>query len=102
MMDRNSMNRVIEVLKERDNFLIAAHVNPEGDSVGSQLALLWILEKLGKTACIVNHDNVPENLTFLPGIEKVLPDIPPDFEADTLVLLDCPVKERIGNIFMRR
>jgi len=97
-MDSDSMKKVIQVFRERDNFLVTAHVNPEGDSIGSQLAILYILEKMGKNVCVVDHDRVPENMKFLPGSEKILSDIPGEVDVETLVLLDCPVRERTGNI----
>ncbi|MFH1552398.1 MAG: bifunctional oligoribonuclease/PAP phosphatase NrnA [Candidatus Omnitrophota bacterium] len=101
MMDNDSMDKVVKAFKERDNFLITAHVNPEGDSIGSQLAVYRILQKLGKKAVMVNHDEVPDNLKFLPGAELIVRKIPRDFQTDTVIILDCPVKERIGNTSRR-
>ncbi len=97
MSDEN-MDAAVEAFKERDDFLITVHVNPEGDSVGSQLAVYHMLRKLGKRAVMVNHDEVPDNLTFLPGNDLIMRETPPDFNVDTVVVLDCPVKERTGRI----
>ncbi len=97
-MDEKSLNRVLEVFKEKDNFLITAHINPEGDSVGSQLAIHALLKKLGKRSAVVNHDEVPENLLFLPGSRSILREVPRDFKAEVLVVVDCPVKERTGRV----
>lgn len=97
-MNNEGMAEVIDVLRKKDNFLLTAHVNPEGDSIGSQLALYHILKKLGKKAVMVNHDRVPENLTFLPGSSEVKSELPFDFRADVAVVLDCPVMERAGTV----
>lgn len=91
-------NNILEVLKSKDNYLITSHVNPEGDSIGSQIAMFYILQKLGKQAVMVNHDDVPDNLTFLPQSNLITTRLPDDFEVDACIILDCPVKERIGDV----
>lgn len=98
VMDREAMKKVIEALEQKDDFLITAHVNPEGDSVGSQIALFGILEKMGKNAVMVQQDPVPDNLRFLRGSGSVMRNIPGDFVPRTLIMLDCPVKERAGKV----
>ena len=96
--DTANMEHVIEMLKNRDNFLISAHVNPEGDSIGSQIAMYELLKSLGKEAIIVNHDSVPEGLMFLEGADQISTEIPEDIDAYTIIMLDCPVKERTGRV----
>lgn len=97
-MNNEGMSEVIEVLRKKDHFLITAHVNPEGDSIGSQLAMFHLLKKLGKKAVMVNHDRVPDNLRFLPGSSQVLSELPMDFIPATAIILDCPVMERAGTV----
>jgi len=97
-MNNKDMLQVIEVFKKRNNFLITSHINPEGDSIGSQLAVFDLLKRMGKNAVMVNQDEVPENLCFLPGIENIKPEVPADFRVEVAVLLDCPVKERVGYV----
>lgn len=97
-MDERNFNGLIRSLTERDNFLIAAHVNPEGDSIGSQLALRRILESAGKTAAIVNNDPVPGNLMFLPDAGRVLSSLPDGFRPEVFCVLDCPVEQRTGHV----
>ena len=99
VMDNENMKKVIDAFKARDNFLIAAHVNPEGDSIGSQLAVSYILRKLGKTSFMVNQDDIPDNLKFLSGTDEMYKAIPDGFTPETFVVVDCPVKERTGNTF---
>ncbi len=100
-MNNEAITEVINVLKTKDNFLITAHVNPEGDSIGSQLGIFNILEKLGKKAVMVGNYTVPENLKFLPGAESILSEIPEDFQPEIAIVLDCPTKERVGNLAKR-
>ncbi|NQT32783.1 MAG: bifunctional oligoribonuclease/PAP phosphatase NrnA [Candidatus Omnitrophica bacterium] len=97
-MNYDEMKKVAEAFRERNNFLIMAHINPEGDSIGSQLAVRHILETLGKSVAIAGQDVVPENLKFLPGTQEITRDVPEDFHPETLIILDCPVLERVGRI----
>jgi len=96
-----SKQQVLEAIKKHKTFLIAAHINPEGDSIASQLALQRLLSAMGKEAHIVNADKVPANLLFLPHVDtiKTMPDISDehrDFEA--AVIIDCPNKDRTGSV----
>ena len=50
---------------------ITAHVSPDGDAIGSLLALTGALRQLGKEVIPVLEDEIPENLTFLPGSEEI-------------------------------
>lgn len=92
------MNTVIKEFKKRNNFIITSHIKPEGDSIGSQIAVLHLLKSMGKKAVIVNQDEIPDNLKFLPGTEHIKHEVPGGFKPDTAVFLDCPVKERAGNV----
>lgn len=100
-MDEAGMRTVAEVFRDRDDFLITSHVNPEGDSIGSQLAVFYMLKKLGKNAVMANHDPVPDNLKFLPGTELITRGLPGDLCPGTVIVLDCAVLERTGKICRR-
>ncbi|MCK4852541.1 MAG: bifunctional oligoribonuclease/PAP phosphatase NrnA [Candidatus Omnitrophica bacterium] len=97
-MNNDEMQAVIEELKKRDDFIITAHVNPEGDSVGSQLAFFSILKKIGKNAVMLSQDDVPDNLRFLAGSDLIRSAMPEGFRPAAAVVLDCPVIERVGVI----
>jgi len=97
-VDIENIRKIAKVLNSRDNFLITAHVNPEGDSIGSQLALYHILKRIGKNVMIVNQDPVPNNLKFLPGADIISRNIPEGIEDTIVIMLDCPVRERTGKV----
>lgn len=59
-------------LEWADNFLIATHKSPDGDAVGSSLAMALYLESKGKNVTVVLPDNAPEFLTWMTGYDKVL------------------------------
>jgi bifunctional oligoribonuclease and PAP phosphatase NrnA len=93
--------QILETIKKHKHFLIAAHINPEGDSIGSQLAMANLLRSMGKTVRIVNADNVPKNLMFLPGTDQIETPLDKDqqnIKFDAAIILDCPNLERIGKV----
>ncbi|MBN1526807.1 MAG: bifunctional oligoribonuclease/PAP phosphatase NrnA [Candidatus Omnitrophica bacterium] len=92
------MNKVIEALKKNKRFLISAHVNLEGDSIGSQLAMKELLLGLGKEALILDDDVVPEHYRFLPKASEISNDLGTKFEFDAAIVLDCPTLKRTGKV----
>lgn len=93
----NDLESICRVFRERDRFLIACHENPEGDAIGSELALALALRKTGKTATVLNSDPVPENLLFLPGADTVRYD-GDGSRYDVAVVVDCGSPERTGRV----
>lgn len=88
---------LLSFFKEEDKFFIATHINPEGDALGSSLALSIALETLGKSTLVYDRDPVPEFYTFLPGYERFIrltSNITPS--SFNVVLLDCNTPERAG------
>lgn len=94
---RNDLESICRVFRERDRFLIACHENPEGDAIGSELALALALRRTGKTATVLNSDPVPENLLFLPGAGTVRRD-EDGSRYDVAVVVDCGSPERTGRV----
>lgn len=92
------MKKVIDAINKHSKFLITAHVNLEGDSVGSQLAMKELLESLGKKVVIIDSDPVPGHYKFLPRSEEISNDIDKDLDYDAIVVLDCPNLKRIGRV----
>jgi phosphoesterase RecJ-like protein len=59
-----SIFEVCNFLKETDNFIILTHASPDGDTLGSAYALLFILEKLGKKGKVICPDEIPEKYSY--------------------------------------
>ncbi len=93
-----TLPEIAERLAALDDFVICGHVNPDGDCLGSQLALMHALRKLGKRAhCVLaKPDPVPANLAFLPGAAEMVAGC--DFEGacKVFVAVDVPTVERLG------
>jgi bifunctional oligoribonuclease and PAP phosphatase NrnA len=88
---------LLSFLREKNDFFIATHINPEGDALGSALALSMALETLGKKTVLYDRDGVPDIYKYLPGQERFIQsvqDLQPS--AFNLLLLDCNTLERAG------
>lgn len=76
--------------------MITSHIRPDGDGLGSGLALYWMLQSLGKAATVVLRDRVPPAYSVLPGSDLVLvqPDV--DDLYDAAFVIECSDVERPG------
>ena len=91
---KDAANRI----KSADKILITSHVQPDGDAVGSTLALMQVLKAFGKSAQIFIDDNVRKNLHALPHFEEIRRPVDGEkFDADLLLVLDTS-PDRIGNV----
>ncbi len=57
--------RIIEIIEKNNSFLITSHINPDGDAIGSELALHKFLIDKGKSSEIINHSKTPANMKFI-------------------------------------
>lgn len=87
-----------ERMKECDSFVLCGHVNPDGDCLGSQLALGLALESLGKrvTQLLVNPDSIERGLQGLPGANGMIPAEQFDGEVEAFIACDVPTSARMG------
>lgn len=66
-----SANEIINLFDNYNNFLIITHSNPDGDAIGSSLALYHYLNQKNKNVTLVMLSPIPSNLQFLTGINKI-------------------------------
>lgn len=90
---------VIAEIKKGQNFLIASHVNPEGDAVGSTLALALGLRELKKDVTAYLYDPVPALFRFLPFADKVVSKVNENIIYDAVLVVDCGQIDRLGEEF---
>jgi len=89
-------NQITEALRQADTILLAAHVFPDGDALGSQLALGEILTSLGKRVHCYCEEIVSTMYEFLPGSERLTNDLPDIAAFDAAVAVDCGDRYRLG------
>lgn len=89
------IDNIVDKINESNNIYICSHVQPDGDNIGSMLALGLSLKVLGKNASILKADSVPVDYQFLPGIEMIK-----DYEIidnlDLFIVVDCSDEDRLG------
>ena len=95
-MTRNidEINNVVENLQKSDNFIVTSHVSPDGDNIGSSMAMFYFLTKLGKKVRYVLDDDYPQNLLFLLKENKEKSTDIND-SGHTVIALDSGSYERI-------
>ena len=92
------LHRICEELLRRRRFLITSHARPDGDSIGSQLAMAYALEALGKRVRIVNSDTAPDHYQEFPGMDRIeiASQVPADADADAVIVMECSDLSRTG------
>ena len=85
---------ILKVMREGERFLVCSHSGPDGDAVGSMLAMGMLLEKMGKRADLVSADRVPVVHRALPGVDKIEMALRVHGPYDAVILLECDGVER--------
>lgn len=97
----DKLTTIANAIMKGDNFLLTSHINPDGDSVGSQLALKKFLENIGKKATILSQHAVPDVYKFLYGSEKIRSEVSDSESFDIAVVLDASDQNRLGDTVNR-
>ncbi|HEY5728926.1 MAG TPA: DHH family phosphoesterase [Anaerolineales bacterium] len=84
-------------LKKAKNIIIASHVRPDGDAIGSLLGLGLSLKDAGKSVQMVLVDGLPASYKHLEGSDLIVKK--PNGEHDTFITVDCADFRRVGKIF---
>lgn len=86
---------IFERISKSNNIAIAGHINPDGDTIGSCMALALCLNKIGKKPIVLLED-YNEKYDVIPGKEFLRQNLPDDLKVDIFVALDCSDKTRLG------
>ncbi len=89
------LKEIAALIRARDRFFLVTHVNPDGDALGSMLALALGLKGLGKEVWPYLEEEVPRVYRWLPGLSQVRYSLPGDLSWTALVL-DCGDLSRVG------
>ena len=90
------MDQIIRHIKDGQHLLIASHAEPDGDAVGSLVALGLALRKFGKKITLYNASPIPAVYRFLSGSERIVRQIETANTYDIAIMLDCGDLIRIG------
>ena len=84
-----------EIIKTNQKFVVISHNKPDGDTLGSNLALSKVLRRLGKTVTSACHDKVSDTMLFLPNIESIVQDFVLE-EFDCVIVVDTAAKHLVS------
>lgn len=103
--DGEAVARIVEVIGRAQRFLVTSHSRPDGDAVGSMLAMGMLLEQLGKRADLVTADRVPLVYRGLPRAGSIRSAMRVQEPYDAAILLECDGLERarlkgLENLFL--
>jgi len=88
--------QIVNAIRSRQRFVLSSHSRPDGDSIGSQMAMAYALRWLGKDVELVNFDAAPPQLMGFPGVAaiRVAPTAAGDFDA--AIIMECSDLARTG------
>ena len=90
----DDLAQVLQEIQQRRRFLVTSHARPDGDAIGSTLALAQILRRMGKSAEIVLGDPVPLLYHPLPGSETIVRSSQVNGDYDAVIILECDSVQR--------
>jgi bifunctional oligoribonuclease and PAP phosphatase NrnA len=90
------LSQVVQLIELNQRFMITSHIRPDGDGLGSGLALYWMLLSLGKEADVVLRDRVPPAYNVLPGSDRVLVREDVTERYDAAFIIECSDVDRPG------
>src|SRR5262245_47489 len=96
------LQQIVKEIHARQRFVISSHSRPDGDSIGSQLAMAYALRHLGKQVRIVNKDAAPGPLMAFPGVRdiEIVDEVSGEFDA--AIIMECGDLARTGVLGLDR
>jgi phosphoesterase RecJ-like protein len=87
---------IVDAIRSRQRFVLSSHARPDGDSIGSQLAMAYALRDMGKHVELVNVDAAPPQLMGFPGVPdiRIAPAVDGNFDAS--IIMECSDLARTG------
>ena len=95
-MSSSKFQEIAALLREHQRFAVLSHVRPDGDALGTQLALALSLKQLGKDVSIWNEDGMLEKYSFLPRSELLTRPNQDPQDFDIAIALDTAIQSRLG------
>jgi bifunctional oligoribonuclease and PAP phosphatase NrnA len=93
---RAAVQAVVDAIRPRQRFVLSSHARPDGDAIGSQLAMAFALDHMGKQVTLVNRDPVPGPLQPFPGTERIVVADHVDETFDAAIVMECSSLDRTG------
>jgi phosphoesterase RecJ-like protein len=95
-MRDKSLAEIRDAILQRQRFVITSHARPDGDAIGSQLAMAFALRTLGKTVRVVDKDPAPPQFQTFPGVDDIEIASSVQGEWDAALVMECGDLSRTG------
>jgi phosphoesterase RecJ-like protein len=99
MTTKPDLQQIVDAIRDRQRFVISSHSRPDGDSIGSSLAMAFALMALGKQVVVVHSDPAPGPLMQFPGVPRIriAPEVPSEFAGfEAAIIMECGDLARTG------
>ena len=87
--EARQMDAILKALGHGERFLVCSHARPDGDAVGSMLAMGMLIKQMGKRADLVSADRIPNIYRGLPGAQEIHSALRVHGPYDAAILLEC-------------
>jgi phosphoesterase RecJ-like protein len=87
---------IVDAVRTRQRFVLSSHSRPDGDAIGSQLAMAYALRKMGKEVTLINADPAPAPLMAFPGVADIRIASTVEGEFDAAIIMECGDLKRTG------
>ncbi|MDP8262705.1 MAG: DHH family phosphoesterase [Candidatus Ancaeobacter aquaticus] len=91
------LQKAAQMIRKAKTIMVACHINPDGDTIGSLLSLGLALEKIGKRVHFISQDGVPHRFRCLPGARRIKKKLLK--KVDLAISVDCNCPEMLGKPF---
>jgi bifunctional oligoribonuclease and PAP phosphatase NrnA len=96
LMSDKQIDDIRDAILQRHRFVITSHARPDGDAIGSQLAMAFALRQLGKSVTLVDKDPAPPQFQTFPGIRDIEVSPKVDGQFDAAIVMECGDLSRTG------
>jgi bifunctional oligoribonuclease and PAP phosphatase NrnA len=88
--------QIVDVIQSRQRFVVVSHSRPDGDAVGSSLAMAYALRHLGKSVRVLSRDAPPQPMLVFPGVPEIEVTSRVDSPGDAVIVMECGDLKRTG------
>ena len=96
LMTAELVAAIPDAILQRQRFVVTSHARPDGDAIGSQLAMAYALRQLGKDVQMVNADPAPPQFQTFPGVRDITVSTTVDGQFDAAIVMECGDLSRTG------
>ena len=84
-----ALQQIVDAIRRRQRFVVTSHARPDGDAIGSSMAMAYALADLGKDVRVVSRDPVPPQFEACPGVQQILVTDHVADPGDAVIVMEC-------------